>query len=240
MESVTKASFGLLETLRVVLPGYYFSATGYVLLFVLGVAVGPLKEESLVSLVIGLGVGFGLYSLNLPNKRAVYEKNQPSEHLQKLSHEMSRRLNRPEIDLKKFDAVGTYLYVLNNYFPQTFHEVVMVRGALWYCMTYFGMISLFFSFLATVALALSYIPCISVHFAHLGSAAVFIVAELGLGILIFTTGRTDRMLQAVYKDQILWMDLNKRLLEYILSKREDPKLNRLLGGNSIEGDREPG
>ena len=114
MESVTKASFGLLETLRVVLPGYYFSATAYLFLSVFGVSVGSLREESLVSLIVGLGVGFGLYSLNLPNKRRVYNSNQPSQHLRKFSQELSNQLGRPEIALSDFQAVGTYLYVLNK------------------------------------------------------------------------------------------------------------------------------
>jgi hypothetical protein len=238
VESVTKASFGLLETLRVVLPGYYFSATAYVFLSVLGASVGPLKEESLVSLVVGLGVGFGLYSLNLPNKLRVYNKDQPSEHLRKFSHEIAEKLHRPEIQLTKFQAVGTYLYVLNNYFPQTFHEVVMVRGALWYCMTYFGITSLLFGAIASIVAIADHVPCLSWAWRAGPYLVVFAVAELGLAFVIFITGRTDRMLQAVYKDQILWMDLNKRLLEYILSKGEDPKVKRLLSGDTVETDGE--
>lgn len=233
MESVTKASFGLLETLRIVLPGYYFSATAYVLLPLLGVEVGSPKEESLISLILGLAVGFVLYSLNLPNKRAVYSREQPSEHLRKLSLDLSQELHRPDLKLSGFRAIGTYLYILNNYFPQTFHEVVMVRGALWYCMTYFGYTSFFFGVLAgLLALCSRFLcrPFLRIDFHYI----LFVVAELAIGTLIFMTGRTDRMLQAVYKDQILWMDLNKRLLRYILLEGEDPKLNRLLSGNFFE------
>jgi len=77
MDPVSKASFGLNETLRILIPGYYSLALIY--LYVASLDRSLLSfAESFPSIMIGLGLGFVFYSWNYPNKRRVYQSGSPA------------------------------------------------------------------------------------------------------------------------------------------------------------------
>ena len=73
------------------MPGYY----AFAVLWLYSAALYPnLWEKGLpdafLSLLIGLVIGFILYSFNYPNKRSEYNQGQPSEHLRRRSIELAQ------------------------------------------------------------------------------------------------------------------------------------------------------
>jgi hypothetical protein len=243
METISKASFGLNESLRIAIPGYYTLALFYLYLAALnGRFLTYGLADSLLTLVFGLGAGFVLNSFNYPNRRAVYKKDQPSEHLRKISQRLSEELKRPEIELKTTEVdrehVRLYFYILNNFFPQTFHEVVMVRGALYYSITYVWLVSGIFGLLGIATLVLEGASkCLTrtagLHLCdfevliderHVCTVAAYSAFQLMIWFLLTHRNRTDGALTIIFRDQIEWLDLNAPLVRYLIVERTDPRV----------------
>jgi len=187
--------------------------------------------------VFGLGAGFILYSFNYPNLRQVYKTGQPSEQLRERSRQLSAELERPGIELTEGEHIRLYLYILNNFLPQTFHEVVIVRGALYYSVTYVWLASGIAGILGIATLILEcaarYLTGIaSLHLCdfevlidkrHICALVIYSALQIMIWFLLTHPNRTDRTLMYIYKDQIEWLKLNDPLVRYLIVERTDPR-----------------
>lgn len=239
MESVSKLSFGINETLRVIVPGYYLLAALSVYFHV--ICSKPLAEsfpDSFVAIVAGLILGLILYSFNRPNRRDAYNRGLPSAEL----IERSKTL-RGATALDKDQAKQLYFYILNNFMPQTFHEVVMVKGALYYCITYVREISASLAFLGLLTAAVAYIHhCVRGAWAWSWCGFDFFGTGWRVcGILLYTIiqivicfclgyhsskkeNRADAMLRGIYDDQIKWIRMNALLVDDLITRQKDPRV----------------
>lgn len=232
-----KVSFGARETFTITIPGYYFLATFYLY-------IGALNKDWLQALggevglslflIIGLAVGFIFFTFNWPNRRKAYNTGQPSEHLWKLSCELSKKPGSSsiELDKKKLEHVQLYLYILNNFLPSTFHEVIIVRGGLYFCITYVWLISLiWFVVGGLTVVVLSGLKCMNIALPfQLGSRSfcvllLYSVFQFVIFASLFFPKRVDRIVRVLYYDQIEWMNLNERLVAHLLKEREDPRVH---------------
>jgi hypothetical protein len=243
MEPVSKASFGLNETLRIIIPGYYFLALVYVYLRILG-AHSPELSESFPSIMLGLAFGFIFYSWNYPNKRTVYRKEQPSDYLRSRSRKLADELNRPEVELKPDEHIRLYLYILNNFLPQTFHEVVIVRGALYYCVVYVWLVSGILGATGLATVLFAGVSCllgrggiwvcglyIDVTRGRTCALVAYSLALILVWLLLTKPNRMDRMLIYIFKDQIEWLKMNDPLVKYLLENKTDPRALKLIHGD---------
>jgi hypothetical protein len=240
-----KVSFGARETLTIIIPGYYCLAMLYLYLAALDREwVRAFEGEMGLSLflIIGLAVGFIFFTFNWPNRRKAYNTGQPSEYLWQLSKQLAEQLGSPGIELnrKSSEHVQLYLYILNNFLPSTFHEVIIVRGGLYFCITYVWLISLGWCLVGVLTVAtLVVLKCtgVAVPF-DLGAGTVLVslysVFQFAVFALLFFPKRVNRIVQVLYYDQIEWMKLNKRLVTHLLSEREDPRVHEFF---AIEGKR---
>jgi hypothetical protein len=232
-----KVSFGARETLTIVVPGYYFLAMFYLY-------IGALKREWLESLggevgltlflIVGLAVGFVLFTFNWPTRRKAYNTGLPSEYLWKRSLQLADELGSQKIELNKktSEHVQLYLYILNNYLPSTFHEIIIVRGGLYFCITYVWLISLIWGVVGGLtAIVLSSLQCAGIALPFdrgAGSRPVLVIYSLfqfTMFALLFFPKRADRIIRVLYFDQIEWMKLNERLVTHLLKEREDPRVH---------------
>lgn len=235
MDSVAKASFGLSETLRIVIPGYYLLVAIASYLVTLFPSLRSTALPDSVFILAGLALGFILYSVNYPNRRAEYKKKLPSTGL----IAQAKGLGKP---LGDTEHIRLYFYILNNFFPQTFHEVVMVRGALYYCVTYFWACSGIFALIGLVTFAfvgigrLAYgARTFSIGTVHVATddrtvwaALLFTVVHALIWYFLTHPNRTDRMFWVICDDQKEWLGVNRPLVEYLIRYRTDPRVLEIL------------
>jgi len=260
MDPVSKASFGVDETLRIVIPGYYSLAAIYLFLTTLGGR--PLGvADSFPLIMAGLVLGFILYAWDFPNKRAVYNKGQPSGYLLDLSKQLATKLNRPNIELKYDERTRLYFYIFNNFVPQTFHEIVLFRGALYYCVTYVWLISGILGVVGFATVLMFGAVCMlrGPHSLWICGSELVPEPRRICALIIYSTSLTliwlflkylnmgktdklnrfDRMLTIIFRDQIEWLELNKPLVEHLLINRVDPRAYaflKLVPGEKSEHD----
>lgn len=230
-----KSSFGINETLRIVVPGYYFLAM--VCLYARAANLQALQNLSsdvsfFLFIMVGLAIGFVFFTFNYPNRRDAYREGLPSDHLWKFSHEQAAKLQSPKIALDKSqnEHVQLYLYILNNFFPQTFHDVIIIRGGLYFCITYVWLISVICFFLGFASfVALGVLKCLGQSFLgfpidreRFYALALYSALQFTLFALLFFPKRADRTLRVLYFDQIEWMKLNEPLIRHLLTERLDP------------------
>jgi hypothetical protein len=241
MESVSKLSFGINETLRIIVPGYYLLAALSLYLHVISPKL--LVEGfpgSFVAIVAGLILGLILYSFNHPNRRDAYKRGLPSAELIK----RSKALATTDVPaLNEDQARQLYFYILNNFMPQTFHEVVMVKGALYYCITYLREISASLALLGLLTAAVAYIHhCFQGVWAWSWCGFDYFVNGWRIcGMLFYTIAqfviyiclsyhspakenRADAMLHGIYDDQIKWMEMNSFLVDDLIIRQKDPRV----------------
>jgi hypothetical protein len=255
MESISKLSFGINETLRIIVPGYYLLAA---LSLYLHVICPKLLAESFpgsfVAIVAGLILGLILYSFNHPNRRDAYKRGLPSAELMKRSKTL-----KGATALDKNQAKQLYFYILNNFMPQTFHEVVMVKGALYYCITYVREISASLALLGLLTAAVAYIHhCFHGVWAWSWCGFDFFVNGWRIcGMLLYIVvqfvtyvclwyhspneeNRADAMLHGIYDDQIKWMEMNSPLVNDLITFQKDRRVDAYFKDASAGSPGSPG
>ena len=144
--------------------------------------------------------------------------------------------------MKSDERIRLYLYILNNFLPQTFHEVVMVRGSLYYCVTYVWLISGILGAVGFATLLLSELTCLLPCSPHIwlcgptivldhrriATLIIYSVSQTLIWLVLKYSKRIDRTLTFIYLDQIEWMKLNDPLVEYLLVNRVDPRVYSIL------------
>ena len=212
----TITSFGLYETFRIIVPGFYFSTLALFfswalfLQFPSSTLTGPL----LVILFLSLTVisGLTMYAKESTKRRKAFQENQPSNYLLNKARTMTRI--QP---LDDSEAQRLYFFILNNYMPAVFHEKIFFFGTLYHIMILVRRTSFWFALASTAALAgqLS----VGVDLKEQQLLIVFTFAVWVIYLLNVRYNKADRKMQENYRDQIFWLGMSNDLVEQLLRKR---------------------
>ncbi|MBI3003864.1 MAG: hypothetical protein HYY49_00425 [Ignavibacteriales bacterium] len=212
----TTTSFGLYETFRILIPGFYFAIL--VLFFALSlppeVIPASLTGGQLTILFLGLMIisGLTMYAKETTKKRKAFQENQPSAFL------LNKARTFPKIQpLDDSEAQRLYFYILNNFMPAVFHEKIFFFGTVYHIMILVRRTSFWFGIVATAVLAARLSMGVNLNEQPLLVAFTFMVWAIYL--LNVRYNKADRKMQENYRDQIFWLEMNNDVVEQLLRKR---------------------
>lgn len=211
--SATNLAFTLHEWLRILLPGFYFSA----LLFFFWLSYlsrfipfdSPPAVWVILFVFVTLVAGLTMYAKESPKRRKAFVENQPSKYLLELS-----RTSRSAGPLTDDDARRLYFYILNTYMPVTFHEKVFFFGTVYHIMVLLRRTSFWFALLSLVALLLNLAEGIPLSGQQ--GLALYAIAVVFIYVLNVRHNKADRKMQENYQDQIFWLQMNHGLVADLL------------------------
>ena len=210
MEQRSPSSFGVYESLRIIVPGFYF-ATLFLFMYwcflssYLGYAMDgfPLLILFFSLLLVS---GLTMYAKEAAKRRKAFVENQPSNFLK----ERSKLLKNSEL-LDDASARKLYFYILNHHVPQSFHDKIFFFGTIYHIMILVRRTSFWFAVAATAGV------CILIAngqpLATQSSAVVFTAAVWLIYVLNARYNKADRKMQENYQDQIFWLEMNQELVE---------------------------
>lgn len=211
------SSFGTFESVRILVPGYYFATLLLVFYWsVLSRYFSYLALDGLslflVFVAVGMVAGLTLYAKESTKRRKAFQENQPSFYLKSKSRAMSGLRT-----LEENEARQLYFYILNNHMPPLFHEKIFFFGVVYHIMIQIRRTSFWFAILATIALAIELST--GRQLPELQSLVAFTVIVWVIYLLNVRYNKADRKMQENYQDQIYWLEMNNDLVESILRKR---------------------
>ncbi|RPI01483.1 MAG: hypothetical protein EHM64_15645 [Ignavibacteriae bacterium] len=224
MNQSTSSSFGLYESARILIPGFYFAALCALFYSACGSRIIPFtgsrNESVILFLFLVLVSGLTMYAKETTKRRRAFVENQPSAFLQDVArrHSNSHMLNESE-------ARQLYFYILNHFIPAGFHEKVFFFGTIYHIMIQIRRTSFWFAILSLISIAVQ------------TAMGLTLVEQQGLilfGILVWLIyllnvkyNKADRKIQDNYQDQIFWLQMNEDLLKDLLKKYERSKKSAL-------------
>lgn len=211
------SSFGTFESVRILVPGYYFATLLLVFYWsVLSRYFSYLALDGLslflVFVAVGMVAGLTLYAKESTKRRKAFQENQPSFYLKSKSRAMSGLRT-----LEENEARQLYFYILNNHMPPLFHEKIFFFGVVYHIMIQIRRTSFWFAILAAIALAIELST--GRQLPELQSLVAFTVIVWVIYLLNVRYNKADRKMQENYQDQIYWLEMNNDLVESILRKR---------------------
>ncbi|OGU62474.1 MAG: hypothetical protein A3H45_11000 [Ignavibacteria bacterium RIFCSPLOWO2_02_FULL_55_14] len=208
--------FGTYEAFRIIVPGAY--AALMLALFHwsflerwLGSAGSPGQHVALF-VFFALSAGITMYARETPKRRRAFAENQPSLHVQHLARSM-----KGAEPLSDDDARRLYFYLLNMHIPPFMHDKVFFFGTVYHIIVHLRRTTFWFGVVAAASLLI-----------HLASGGVlgdvrglvlFTVASWLVYVLNVRYNKADRNMQENYQDQILWLEMNRSLVEKLLRDR---------------------
>ncbi len=212
----TTTSFGLYETFRILVPGFYFAT----LLFFFVVALFPhfginiAQGEQTVLLFICLAIvsGLTMYAKETTKRRKAFQENQPSAFLVNKARTMSKI--QP---LEDSEAQRLYFYMLNNFMPAVFHEKIFFFGTVYHIMILVRRTSFWFAVASAAAIAI--LVSMGTNLNEQQLLTTFTVIVWVVYLLNVRYNKADRKMQENYRDQIFWLEMNNDLVEQLLRKR---------------------
>ena len=211
------SSFGTFESVRILVPGYYFATLLLVFYWsVLSRYFSYLALDGLslflVFVAVGMVAGLTLYAKESTKRRKAFQENQPSFYLKSKSRAMSGLRT-----LEENEARQLYFYILNNHMPPLFHEKIFFFGVVYHIMIQIRRTSFWFAILAAIALAIELST--GRQLPELQSLVAFTLIVWVIYLLNVRYNKADRKMQENYQDQIYWLEMNNDLVESILRKR---------------------
>jgi hypothetical protein len=218
MEQPSTSHFGLYETLRALIPGFYFTCLLYVFLGVFFPHIAQWLDDelgtALAIVFLTLVAGITIYAKEAPKRRKAFVENQPSTYLLN----RSRRLSEHSA-INDAEAQRLYFYILNTQMPPTVHEKVFFFGTIYTIMINIRRTSLWFGIAFVAALGAAYARGTSVL--ELPEAFVFGAIAWGVYVLNIRYNKADRKMQENYQDQIFWLKMNDELIVTLLRQQQD-------------------
>ena len=216
MESRSSSHFGLFETLRALVPGFYFACLLSVFFGVFFPHVADWLDEQLGATLgivfLTLVAGITIYTRESPKRRKAFVENQPSLYL------LNRSRRITEIaPLNDSDAQRLYFYILSNSMPAGVHEKVFFFGTVYTIMTNIRRTSLWFGLAFLAAIGAMIARGESVW--DVPEAFVFGAIAWGVYLLNIRHNKADRKMQENYQDQIFWLQMHDDLIVDLLRKR---------------------
>lgn len=211
------SSFGLYETMRVVIPGFFFASLLAFLYWCGAVPfLPPLDFPGLLFAVLivlaTLVSGLTLYSKETTKKRKAFLENQPSLYIKHLARSMSDLPPMEEVEARRL-----YFFILNNHIPPLFHEKIFFFGTIYHIMTQVRRTSFWFGVLSSLLLA-SHLAA-GRHLGDIRELLMFAVIAWTVYLLNVRYNKADRKMQENYQDQIFWLEMNTPLVEGIIRQR---------------------
>ena len=212
----TTTSFGLYETFRIIIPGFYFTTLAWFFVW----AVLPLSlplpitgsETAILFFFLTIISGMTMYAKEATKRRKAFQENQPSAFLLN----KARTLTKIQ-PLDDSEAQRLYFFILNNHMPAVFHEKIFFFGTLYHIMILVRRTSFWFALASSAALAARL--SMQVNVSDLQSAIVFTMIVWLVYLLNVRYNKADRKMQENYSDQIFWLEMNNDLVEQLLRKR---------------------
>jgi hypothetical protein len=210
MDQRTSSSFGLYESLRILVPGFYFAtACSFFYWCFLTPFAGYVESGfQLVLLFLSLAVisGLTMYAKETAKRRRAFLENQPSNFLK----ERAKLLKNTEL-LDDASARRLYFYILNNLVPRSFHDKIFFFGTIYHIMILLRRTTFWF---ALAALAGILIRIAAGHpLADQAPSVVFAVSVWLIYLLNVRYNKADRKMQENYQDQIFWLEMNHDIVE---------------------------
>jgi hypothetical protein len=210
MDQRSSSTFGLYESLRILVPGFYFATvfTFFCWCFLApytGLIEGGLPAV-LLFLFLAIVSGLTMYAKETAKRRRAFLENQPSTFLK----ERSKILKNTEL-LDDTTARRLYFYILNNHVPTNFHDKIFFFGTIYHIMILLRRTTFWF---AVASLAGIMIRIAAGHpLSDQASSVVFAVSVWLIYLLNVRYNKADRKMQENYQDQIFWLEMNHELVE---------------------------
>ncbi len=205
-----RSSFTNSEFARMFIPGLYFGLISLLLLWALVYANPEVQltgiQVLLLFFFLSFTSGLTMYLRETPKKRRAFAENQPSQVIQ----QMARTMKGVEA-LSDDDARRLYFYFLNNHISPVAHEKIFFFGAVYHIVVHIRRTTFWFAVLTSLLLgfyATQGLPVAELHALIILSVALWCVYALNVQY-----NKADRNMQENYKDQILWVELNRELVE---------------------------
>lgn len=210
-----KTSFGSYEFVRMFLPGVYFGLVSVLFLWVILPFFPWYYLDAFTTTVLFLFLAFSsgltMYLRETPKKRKAFMENQPSSVIQN----MARTMKGVDV-LSDDDARRLYFHLLNTAVPPVAHEKIFFFGTVYHIVVHVRRTTFWFAILGTAITAYQwamYGSMTDVTFLALFSAVMW--AMYGLNVRY---NKSDRSMQENYQDQIVWLEMNRGLVEKMLKE----------------------
>jgi hypothetical protein len=215
MNNTQTSSFGLYETARILVPGFYFSSLFALFFhsFIFRYFSFPLGQGywTILFIFLTLVSGLTMYAKETTKRRRAFVENQPSAFLQNIV----RHYSDANI-LDESEARQLYFYILNNFIPPTFHEKVFFFGTVYHIMIQIRRTSFWFAILSIVCIALQ--TALGVAFADQQTLISFCLLVCLIYLLNVKYNKADRKMQDNYQDQIFWLQMNGDIIKNLFQK----------------------
>ncbi len=220
MTNTQTSSFGLYETNRILIPGFYFTSLAllFYLAFISHYTVFNFETLWQVIGILFLIIvsGFTMYAKETTKRRRAFIENQPSAFLQ----EVSRRHSTVQA-LNETEARQLYLFILNNHISSTFHDKIFFFGTVYHIMIQIRRTSFLFAVFSIICVTIQ--SAMGINMADQQGLIVFCLFVCLIYLLNVKYNKADRNMQDNYQDQIFWLKMNEPLIKELLQKYDKAK-----------------
>jgi hypothetical protein len=220
MNHTHASSFGLYETTRILVPGFYFASfcALFFSAFLSHYMILSLEPGYFIILFFFLVLvsGLSMYAKETSKRRRAFIENQPSIYLQDLArrHLVGRIFNETE-------ARQLYFYVLNHFMPSSFHDKIFFFGTVYHIMVQIRRTSFWFGILSIICIAVQ--TAMGISLVNQQGLIAFCLLACLLYLMNVKYNKADRKMQENYQDQIFWLRMNEDLIKELLQKPDFSK-----------------
>ncbi len=217
MNNTQASSFGLYETARILIPGFYFASlsTMFFYFFISRYLYFPVENVFgiILFLFFVLVSGLTMYAKETTKRRRAFVENRPSAFLQ----DSIRRFSATSI-LSEAEARQLYFYILNHFIPSAFHEKVFFFGTVYHIMNQIRRTSFWFALMSILCLVFQIASGIAL--ANQQGLISFCLLICLIYLLNVKYNKADRKMQENYQDQIFWLQMNPEIIRDLFEKFE--------------------
>jgi hypothetical protein len=225
MKHNAASSFGLYETTRIIVPGFYFTSLCVLFFYSFLSHYVDFSLEPGVMIILFLFLvlvsGLSMYAKETTKRRRAFIDNQPSIFLQ----DIARRNSVGRI-FNKTEARQLYFYILNHFIPPAFHDKIFFFGTVYHIMVQIRRTSFWFSVLALMCIAVQ--SSMGISLVNQQGLIAFCMLVSLLYLLNVKYNKADRKMQENYQDQIFWLHMNEDIVNELIQKpnfsRKDAEL----------------
>lgn len=217
MNNTQASSFGLYETARILIPGFYFASlsTMFFYFFISRYLYFPLENVFgiILFLFFVLVSGLTMYAKETTKRRRAFVENRPSAFLQ----DSIRRFSAASI-LSEAEARQLYFYILNHFIPSAFHEKVFFFGTVYHIMNQIRRTSFWFALMSILCLVFQIVS--GIPLVNQQGLISFCLLICLIYLLNVKYNKADRKMQENYQDQIFWLQMNPEIIRDLFEKFE--------------------
>lgn len=215
MNTSPSSSFGLYESFRILIPGFYFTSLCAMFYLVFAMRYYAPSFDPLFIIVLFLFIvlvsGLSMYAKETTKRRRAFMENQPSAFLQNLA----RKYTAAQI-YNDAEAKQLYFYILNNFIPTAFHNKIFFFGTVYHIMIHVRRTSFWFTILSITCIALQ--TAFGLPLAEQQGAIIFCILVCFIYLLFVRNNKADRKMQENYQDQIFWLQMNEEFIKGLIQK----------------------